>query len=519
MRALFSLTNKDRSAELAQCLAKFGCEAVSTGGTAKHLIAAGVTVIPVEEVTGFPEIMDGRVKTLHPLIHGGILARRDNKGDREEAAKHAITMLDFVVVNLYAFEQAIAEGASFEEALDKIDIGGVALIRAAAKSHKDVVVLTDPDQYDSIIAELEENGEISQSTRLRLAAEALFCTAWYDTAIAIWMMSQCDDQPKFPERILMPFERLQVLRYAENPHQRGALYRQPGFAEPSVVTAKQLWGNVPSATTIGDLNAGLEILREFYGCNELAAVVIKHNGPCGVSFGATPKETFTRARDADPVSAFGGVIACNFVIDMETAATIVEMKVDGIIATGFADGALELIQAKRKKGQTPIFTVSELTPLPQGTLNFRHVVGGMVLQEADLDQLLWEDWKTVTTVEVAESAWSDIVFGCLVIKHVKSNSVIVVKDGQTVGIGNGQTSRVDSTRIALEQAKAAGRAEGAVLISDSFFPFDDSVKLAAEYGISTVVQQGGSIRDNESIAAADEHGIAMVMTSRRMFWH
>lgn len=519
MRALFSLTDKNRSAELAQCLAKLGCETVSTGGTAKHLMEAGITVVPVEEVTDFPEIMGGRVKTLHPKIHGGILARRNNAGDMDEAAEHAITMIDYLVVNLYAFEEAIAVGASFEKALDNIDIGGVALIRAAAKSHRDVVVITSPNQYDDVIAELDANGEISQVTRLRLAAEAMFCTAWYDTAIANWMIGQCDDRPQFPERVLMPFERQQVLRYAENPHQRGAVYQQPGFSEPSVVTAEQLWGQDPSATTVGDLNAGLEILREFCGTGQLVAAVIKHNGPCGVASGATPNEAFRRARDADPVSAFGGVIACNFTIDMETAATIVKMKVDGIISTGFDDGALGLIQKARKKGQTPIFIVPELIPLPQGTLNFRHIVGGMVLQEADLDPMVVDGWRTVTDTPVPEEDWADIIFGCLVIKHVKSNSVIVVTDGQTIGIGNGQTSRVDSTKIALEQAKAAGKADGAVLISDSFFPFDDSVNLAAEYGIRTIVQQGGSIRDDESIAAADEHGIAMVMTGRRMFWH
>lgn len=524
-RALLSVSDKASLAPFAAELQGRGWEIVSSGGTARGLQAAGLTVQTVEEVTGFPEILGGRVKTLHPNIHGGILARQDNEADMIQLAVLCIQPFSLVVVNLYPFEAVAAkEGATALEVTENIDIGGVTLICAAAKNWRSVAVVTSVDQYPYIISDLQQHGgEISMELRVQLAYEAFLYTAWYDTAIMHWFAKQEGvAMPLFPERLLFPYELKQELRYGENPHQKAAFYRETGFKLPSVVTAVQQWGKVPSATTIGDLNAGVETVRELIELRNffkpLAAVVIKHNTPCGVAIGDSPVETYVRAREADPLSAFGGVIACNFPIDVATAVEICKIKVDGVIAPGFADDqALEIIQKERAKGKTPIFTLSELEPLTDGYMNLKPLVGGIIYQEADLSPVEMNEWAVVTERQVPNGQWRDILFGWLVIKHVKSNSIIVVKDGQTLGIGSGQTSRIGSAKIALEQAGA--KAKGAILISDALCPFDDVVREAAKFGIETVVQTGGSIKDQDSINAANELGLAMVFTHKRAFWH
>ncbi|PIY97201.1 MAG: bifunctional phosphoribosylaminoimidazolecarboxamide formyltransferase/inosine monophosphate cyclohydrolase [Candidatus Kerfeldbacteria bacterium CG_4_10_14_0_8_um_filter_42_10] len=524
-RALFSVHDKTGLTPLATELQSQGWSIDSSGGTAEHLQQAGINVITVEEVTGFPAILGGRVKTLHPMIHGGILGQLDKQSDLDDLLRHGIKPYGLVGVNLYPFEKTIRQpGVTEEDAIENIDIGGVALIRAAAKNYRHVAVVTNIDQYSRIISDLQQHGEITLALRKQLASEAYQYTAWYDTAIMNWMAQQEGvEVPLFPEKLILPYQLVQKLRYGENPHQQGALYRVPGFSIPSVVNATQVWGKVPSATTIGDLNAGVETVREMLNLRNfphwnLAAVVIKHNTPCGLAVGDSPVETYVKAREADPLSAFGGVIALNFPIDAATAHEICAIKVDGVIAPGFADDqALGVIQAAREKAKTPIFIIPELVPLPTGSMNLKYVVGGLILQQADLEPVKLNDWNVVTEKQVPDGQWKDILFGWLAIMHVRSNSVIVVKDGQTLGIGSGQTSRIGSAKIALQQAGEG--AKGAILISDGFCPFNDVVTEAAKCGIATVVQPGGSVNDKASIDAANEHGLAMVFTGRRAFWH
>lgn len=519
-RAVISVYHKDGIVPFAAELTALGWEVVSTGGTANLLRERQVEVIAVSEVTGFPEVLGGRVKTIHPVIAAGILARRDVPNDMAQLAEHGIEPIDLVVVNLYPFEEKLkVPGITEPDILEEIDIGGVTLIREAAKNYPHVLVVTDSSQYGKVIDYLKA-GEDSLEFRRQLAQAAFHNTAWYDTIIDRWFTGQ-PENPLLPERLILPFELKKKLRYGENPHQNTAgLYQEPGFDFPSAVTAEQVWGKNPSCTTVGDLNAGVETVRELLGLKKLAAVVIKHNTPCGVAIGNTPVETYVKAREADPLSAFGGVIACNFPIDPPTAEEICSIKVDGVIATGFTDPqALELIKKKRAKGQTPVFTIPELVPLPPGFMNLKPVVGGIVYQETDLAPIATNEWTTVTEKQVPEEHWSDIVFGWLTIKHVKSNSIIVVKDGQTLGIGSGQTSRIGSALIALNQAREKGKAKGAILVSDALCPFDDVVTNAAKYGIVTVVQTGGSINDQASIEAADKFGLSMVFTHKRAFWH
>lgn len=520
-RALISVSDKFEVVPFSAGLLALNWEIISTGGTAFHFQQAGLEVTTVEQITGFPEILSGRVKTIHPAIAGGILARRKVPSDLAEISAKGIQPIDMVVVNLYPFERKMEEaGLSELELLEEIDIGGVTLIREAAKNYPDVIVVTDPSQYSDVIDHLEK-GSLDLDFRRQLAREAFRHTAWYDTIISRWFAGK-SDKPEFPDRLILPYVKVRDLRYVENPHQHGALYREPGFNLPAAVTAEQVWGKDPSATTIGDLNAGVETVRELRGLKKCASVVIKHNTPCGIAVGDDPYETYVGSIKADPESAFGGVIACNFLIDSRTALEICnpQHKPDGIIVPGFADGeALEIIKTERAKGKTPVFTLQELVPLPLGSMNFKPLVGGIVYQEADLAPIKIEEWTTVTKKQVHEEDWPDIIFGWLSIMHVKSNAITVVADGQTQGIGTAQTSRVRSAKIALEQAEDKGKAEGAILISDALIPFRDTVDLAADYGIATIVQTGGSINDQASIDAANEKGLSMVFTHRRAFWH
>ncbi|MFA6271629.1 MAG: bifunctional phosphoribosylaminoimidazolecarboxamide formyltransferase/IMP cyclohydrolase [Patescibacteria group bacterium] len=525
-RALISVSDKRGIIDFARVHAEHGWEIVSSGGTSRHLTEAGIPVRTVEEVTGFPEILGGRVKTLHPKIHGGILADQNDEGHMQELFEHSIYPFDMVVVNLYPFEQTVADGTVlFHDAIEQIDIGGVALIRAAAKNHQHVVVVTSPEQYGMVLKRINVWG-FTDTERRQLAYEAFLHTAWYDAAISDWLAGHLGF-PGFPDRMVQRLRKKHDLRYGENPHQAGALYEQPGLDCYTAANARQIWGKSLSATTVLDINAGIETVRELYP--QLAAAIIKHGTPCGVGVGDSTLCAFQNAMACDPESAFGGVVVINTVVTEEVAEAICRQKVDAIVALEFSPGALEHITAKRAKAQTPLFKLGEVgvltsNSLPPGMLNFKPVTGGMVVQRMDTEPFDWKSFRCVTKLGIKDRYWPDIMFGCKVSKHVKSNSVIVVWKERTIGIGNGQTSRIKSARLALEQASNIVEGQNmdlhhAVLVSDSFFPFDDCVRLAAEFGIKTIVQQGGSMRDQDSIKAADELGIAMLFTGRRMFWH
>ncbi|MFA6391264.1 MAG: bifunctional phosphoribosylaminoimidazolecarboxamide formyltransferase/IMP cyclohydrolase [Patescibacteria group bacterium] len=524
-RALISVSDKRGIVEFAETLVEYGWEIVSSGGTSRHLAEAGIPVRTVEEVTGFPEILDGRVKTLHPAILGGILADQTNEAHMQELFEHSIYPFDMVVVNLYPFEETVADAAvPFQDAIEQIDIGGVALIRAAAKNHQHVLVVTSPEQYGMVIQRLPQDVGFDWTDRLVLAYEAFLHTAWYDATISDWLASDIDFTG-FPDRMVQRLRKKHDLRYGENPHQSGAFYELPGMQCYTAANAGQVWGKPLSATTVLDINAGIETVREL--SPEFATAIIKHGTPCGVGVDEdSPLRAFQNALACDPESAFGGVVVINATVTEELANAICMQKVDAIVALGFSLGALEHITRKRAKAQTPLFVLGESLPYSTapGTLNFKPVTGGMVVQTMDTEPFDWKSFRCVTKLDIKDYYWPDIRFGCKVTKHVKSNSVIVVWKGRTIGIGNGQTSRIKSTRLALEQAMHNMEEQNmdlhhAVLISDSFFPFDDCVRLAGEFGIRTIVQQGGSMRDQDSIKAADELGIAMLFTDRRMFWH
>ena len=524
-RALISVSDKRGIVELATVLFEHGWEIVSSGGTSRHLVEAGIPVRTVEEVTGFPEILGGRVKTLHPKIHGGILADQDSDAHMQELFDHSIYPFDMVVVNLYPFEETVADRTvAFRDAIEQIDIGGVALIRAAAKNHSHVLVVTSPEQYGFVIRCLSEDVGFNALERLQLAYKAFLHTAWYDATISDWLAERLEF-PSFPDRMVQRLQKKCDLRYGENPHQPGAFYELPGLNCYTAANAKQIWGKPLSATTVLDINAGIETVRDL--SPEFAVAIIKHGTPCGVAMDSfSPLKAFQNALACDPESAFGGVVVLNFQVTEEVAETICVQKVDAIVALDFSPEAMEHITKKRARAETPLFKLGgELScSMPFGTLNFKPVTGGMVVQLMDTELFDCRSFRCVTKLGVKDRYWSDISFGCNVSKHVKSNSVIVVWNGQTIGIGNGQTSRIKSARLALEQAMNNMEAQNmdlhhAVLVSDSFFPFDDCVRLADTFGVKTIVQQGGSIRDQDSIRSADKLGIAMLFTDRRMFWH
>jgi phosphoribosylaminoimidazolecarboxamide formyltransferase/IMP cyclohydrolase len=525
LRALISVSDKVGIVGLATALVEHGWEIVSSGGTSRHLVEAGIAVRTVEEVTRFPEILGGRVKTLHPMIHGGILADQNSEAHMQELFEYSIYPFDMVVVNLYPFENTVSDRTvAFQDAIEQIDIGGVALIRAAAKNHQHVLVVTSPDQYSQVIQSLSCGIGYTLLERLQLAHEAFLHTAWYDATISDWMASYLEFA-EFPDRMVERLKKKCNLRYGENPHQQAAFYEQPGLDCYTVANAEQIWGKPLSATTVLDINAGIETVRELSPANAVA--IIKHGTPCGVAMDEeSALEAFKKALACDPESAFGGVVVANFEVDEQIAETICSQKVDAIVALSFSAEALAHITKRRAKAGTPIFMLGGMYSysLPSGVMNFKPVTGGMVVQTADTEPFDINSFRCVTEHGLDQLFWPDILFGCKVTKHVKSNSVIVVKNGMTLGIGNGQTSRIKSTQLALEQAdknmeKMNMDLHHAVLISDSFFPFDDCVRLAGEYGIKVIVQQGGSMRDQDSIKAADELGIAMLFSHRRMFWH
>lgn len=519
-RALLSVSDKSGLVELGQALEEAGVEILSTGGSAKALRDAGITVKEVAEHTGFPEMMDGRVKTLHPKIHGGFLALRDNETHVSAMKEHDIGAIDLVAVNLYPFEATVESGADFDTCIENIDIGGPAMVRSAAKNHNFVAILTDPLDYAGVIAEIKEAGGTSHATRKRLSAKAYSRTAAYDAAITAWFAAQNGET--FPERASFAGTKVQECRYGENPHQVAAFYAN-AEVRPGIATAKQHQGKELSYNNLNDTDAAFELVSEFDALTPTVAI-IKHANPCGVATGATLKEAYEKALKCDPVSAFGGIVALNGTLDAETAEEIVKVFTEVIIAPEVTEDAKAIIAAKKN---LRLLTTGGLADPTQAAKMVKSVAGGYLVQNRDTGRITREDLKVVTKRAPSEQELNDMLFAFQVGKHVKSNAIVYVRDGMTVGIGAGQMNRRDSSRIAAiragEAAEMAGDAEslakGSVVASDAFFPFADGLLAAAEAGATAVIQPGGSMRDQDVIDAADEAGLAMVFTGMRHFKH
>ncbi len=512
-RALVSVSDKTGVIEMAKGLEALGAEILSTGGTAKALRDAGVKVTDVAAYTGSPEILDGRVKTLHPKIHGGLLGRRSVPAHVEQMKQHNIGPIDVVVVNLYPFEATIAKpNCSFEEAIENIDIGGPSMLRSAAKNHEDVLVVVDPADYSRVL-DAAKSGNVPHALRRELAMKVFQHTARYDSLIAGYLERQMQGgEVKFPKILSLQYELGETLRYGENPHQQGAFYRELHSTEPSVSRGKILHGKAMSYNNFLDANSALELAKEY---DETAVAIIKHNNPCGVALGATPVEAYVKARETDPISAFGGVIAFNRLVDLAAAKEITSTFVEVVIAPGFADDALA--ELKRKK-DLRLLDVGPLTKVKQEGYDLKKLVGGLIVQDRDLGVLTDLRALPVPTVrKPTDEEYAACAFAWKVCKHVKSNAIIYAKPGQTVGIGAGQMSRVDSVKLAAMKAQMP--VKGCVMASDAFFPFRDGVDAAAQAGITAVIQPGGSIRDAEVVKAADEHGLAMILTGMRHFRH
>lgn len=511
-RALISVSDKTGIVELAKGLAKAGLEIVSTGGTKKALDEAGVATISIDEVTGFPEMMDGRVKTLHPLIHGGLLGRRDLATHMDAMKEHDITPIDVVVVNLYPFKETILKpDVTEEDAIENIDIGGPSMLRSAAKNHASVTVVVDPKDYEVVLGELAENGETTLATRKRLAAKVFRHTAAYDALIAGYLTEVVGEEE--PEKLTLTYDLKQPLRYGENSHQEASFYADALPIAYSIASAKQLHGKELSYNNIKDADTALRIAREF---NAPTAVALKHMNPCGIGTADTIQQAFEFAYDADPVSIFGGIVVLNREVDLKTAEAMHKIFLEIIIAPSFSQEALDLLTGKKNlRLLTLDFSEKNVAETPETV----SVLGGLLVQNQDVVEEVPADWQVVTERQPSEEEKAAMIFAMKAVKHVKSNAIVLANAHQTVGIGAGQMNRVGSVKIAIEQAEAAGKMDGAVLSSDAFFPMGDSVETAAAHGIKAIIQPGGSIRDQESIDAANAHGIAMIFTGVRHFRH
>lgn len=521
-RAVLSVSDKSGLLEFAQALSGYGVEILSTGGTAKMLKEASLSIKDVSEHTGFPEIMDGRVKTLHPKIHGGLLALRDNQNHVDAMEANQIEPIDLLVVNLYPFVETMKSGADFATCIENIDIGGPAMIRAAAKNFGHVVVITDPRDYQDVIADMQANGgAVSYALRQRLAATAFSMTATYDSTISNWMIGQIGADFGAPRRISFAGVRKEELRYGENPHQKAALYISEDAPRAGVATATQHQGKALSYNNLNDTNAAFELVAEF---DAPSVAIIKHANPCGVASAGSVEEAYRLALRCDPVSAFGGIIALNRPLTAGLARSFGDHFLEVIIAPSVDDDALDVLSSK--KNLRVLSTGGMPDPAGQGRM-VTPVAGGLLVQDRDFARISEADLQVVTARAPTPEEMRDLLFAFRVAKHVKSNAIVYAKDGATVGIGAGQMSRVDSCRIAAwkaeEAAKAAGLqeslAKGSVVASDAFFPFADGLLSAAEAGVTAVIQPGGSIRDEDVIAAANERGLAMVMTGIRHFKH
>ncbi|WP_043929610.1 bifunctional phosphoribosylaminoimidazolecarboxamide formyltransferase/IMP cyclohydrolase [Bacillus sp. EB01] len=508
-RALISVSDKRGITDFARELAGLGYEIVSTGGTKKAIQEAGIPVIGVRDVTDFPEILEGRVKTLNPKIHGGLLAKMDEPSHCEQLQEHGIEPIEIVCVNLYPFKETISKSeVTVEVAIENIDIGGPSMLRAAAKNHQHVTVVTDPEDYDVVLGELKDHGETTKETRRRLAAKVFRHTAAYDALIATYLTELAGEEQ--PESLTVTYELKNPLRYGENPHQKAAFYKSPLGSGFSIASAEQLHGKELSYNNINDANAVLQIVKEF---SEPTAVAVKHMNPCGVGTGETVLAAYEKAYEADPVSIFGGIVAFNREVEKETAERLHEIFLEIIIAPSFSEEALEILQ---KKKNLRLLKIQD----GAGKKTERSLVsieGGLLVQDQDAYTLKDATITVPTKRQPTEEEWKALKLGWKVVKHVKSNAIVVTNDAQTLGIGAGQMNRVGSAKIALEQAGV--KADGAAMASDAFFPMDDTVEAAAQAGITAIIQPGGSIRDEDSIKKADQYGIAMVFTGVRHFKH
>ncbi|MCG3086408.1 bifunctional phosphoribosylaminoimidazolecarboxamide formyltransferase/IMP cyclohydrolase [Sporosarcina cyprini] len=508
-RALLSVSDKSGILEFAQSLEALGYEILSTGGTMKHLKENGVAVTAVDEVTGFPEIMEGRVKTLNPMIHGGLLAKRDDSGHVAQMEEHGIQPIDIVCVNLYPFKETILKpGVTVEEAIENIDIGGPAMLRASAKNHAFVTVIVDAADYEAVLSELQAKGETTQETRRRLAAKVFRHTAAYDALISGYLTELAGEE--FPEQVTYTYELKQPLRYGENPHQKAAFYSRPLGSDFSIANATQLHGKELSYNNIQDANAAIQIVKEF---NRPAAVAVKHMNPCGVGTGDSIATAFTKAYEADPVSIFGGIVALNREVDEETATQLAGIFLEIIIAPSFTN---EAITTLTKKKNVRLLTIP-FDQAKKDVWNTVSVEGGLLMQEPDALGFDDADIRVATDREPTEAEWTAMRMGWAVVKHVKSNAIVIADPDRTLGVGAGQMNRVGAAQIALSQAGEL--AKGAALASDAFFPMDDTVEAAAKAGITAIIQPGGSVKDEDSIRKANEYGIAMVFTGIRHFKH
>ncbi|MEH7308360.1 bifunctional phosphoribosylaminoimidazolecarboxamide formyltransferase/IMP cyclohydrolase [Neobacillus drentensis] len=508
-RALISVSDKTGILEFAKGLQALGVEIISTGGTAKLLAEKGVQVTGISEVTGFPEILDGRVKTLHPNIHSGLLAIRDKEEHRKQIEELGIQPIDLVVVNLYPFRETIAKpNVTYEDAIENIDIGGPTMLRSAAKNHAFVTVVVDALDYPIILNEMK-NGEVTIETKSRLAAKVFRHTAAYDSLISNYLTKQSGEE--WPDQFIVTFEKAQDLRYGENPHQNAAFYQNPLAKSGTLSMAEQLHGKELSYNNINDADAALKLVKEF---DQPAVVALKHTNPCGVGIGNTIFDAYQKAYESDPVSIFGGIIAANRKIDRPTAERVKEIFLEIIMAPDFDEEALELLKEKKN---LRLLRVGDLRMEPEPELLLSSVSGGVLIQEEDVKQISSESLRVVTERSPSEEEVEQLLFAWKVVKHVKSNAIVLTKDFQTIGVGAGQMNRVGSAKIAIEQA--GEKAAGSFLASDAFFPMSDTVEEAAKVGITAIIQPGGSIRDQESIEAANKHGIAMVFTGIRHFKH
>jgi len=509
-RALISVSDKSGLVEFARGLAQLGVEIVSTGGTSKALREAGVPVIYISDVTGFPEILDGRVKTLHPNVHGGILAMRNEK-HMSQLEQHRIKPIDLVVVNLYPFRETVANpGVTLDEAIENIDIGGPTMVRAAAKNYKHVLIVVSPERYTGVL-EAIKNNDLTEDFRLGLAREAFSHTAAYDSAISDYLTGLNDNNNNFPITWKQRNELVQVLRYGENPHQKAAFYRDPEVKGSCLGNAAQLHGKELSYNNILDINAALEAVREL---EPTSAVIVKHNNPCGAASADNLTEAYKLAYEGDPVSAYGGIVAFNSIVDSSTAEEMNKIFLEAVIAPGYEKDALEILKQREN------LRIMEVGPLDVDTndlFEVRKVNGGLLVQNFDRGVADKQNLKVVTKRSPSTEQVEDLLFAMTIVKHVKSNAIVVVKNRKVLGVGAGQMNRVTSARIALAQAGELAR--GAVLASDAFFPFPDTLEEAAVAGISSIIQPGGSMRDEESIKVADNHDIAMIFTGMRHFRH
>ena len=512
-RALISVSDKTGIVELARELEKSGTEIVSTGGTASTLAAAGIKVTNVSDVTGFPECLDGRVKTLHPNIHGGLLAIRGNEEHMKQIRELGIKPIDLVIINLYPFKQTILKGnVALEEAIENIDIGGPTMLRAAAKNYQDVAVVVDPLDYAKVLEEIAAKGDVSIKTKFRLAYKVFEHTSHYDTLISKYLRDQLEED-FFPETLSLTFEKVQDLRYGENPHQKAVFYKEVGANTGCLTSAKQLHGKELSYNNINDANGALELLKEF---DEPTVVVSKHANPCGAASADNIRDAYVRAYEADPVSAYGGIVAVNREVDAATAEEMSKVFYEIIVAPSFSAEAFGILEKKKNIRLLQLDDIS--AKLPSDTFDMKKVAGGLLVQNYNSGLVVPGDMKCVTDTKPTAEQMEDLLFTLKVVKHAKSNGIALGKDKQTIGVGPGQTSRVVALRIAVDYY-GKERTEGAVMASDAFFPFNDCVEVAHEAGIKAIIQPGGSIRDQESIDACNKYGIAMVFTGMRHFKH